>query len=292
MTHHTIPVASDRTVSLEDYGDVGLDPVLLCHGGPGSRIAPEPMVAGYKRAGFRPIGIDRPGYGATSAWPGRSIGDWTSDGLAVADYLEAPKFFIVGSSTGASYALALAAAAPERVPGVVICCGMSDQSWAHDVEEARMDLADEYWFAESRDAAIAAAEAQYGPQGDRQHEQGPDGREIWSPPDRAILDAGTRAAADPDNTPFAQGVVGYVDDRIADGPKHGWHSFDVTAVRCPVILVHGEQDWIVPLAQARHTASLLRDTELRTYPQHGHLSVGAEALAALADVRGRGDVAG
>lgn len=287
MAHHLVPVANDRVVSYEDYGNPGLDPVLLCHGGPGSRTAPPPLIAACHNNGFRPIGIDRPGYGASSPWPGRTIGDWTADGLAVADHLGAGTFFIIGSSTGASYALALAAAAPVRVRGVVIACGMSDQRWAHGVDEARMDLADDFWFAPDRDAAIAAGEALYGPSGERQHEQGPYGRDIWSPPDRAVLEAAAKQPADPENLPFAQGVTGIADDRIADGPAQGWQSFDAGQVACPVILVHGEQDWIVPIAQARHTASLLANSELRTYPQHGHISVGAESLGALVDVRER-----
>ena len=245
------------------------------------------MVESYQASGFRPIGIDRPGYGATSPWPGRTISDWTGDGVAVADHLGLDAFFIVGSSTGASYALALAAGIPERVQGVVICCGMSDQQWANGVDEARMDLADDFWFAPDRNTAISAAEALYGPHGEQQHEQGPNGRDIWSPPDHAVLLAGARQAADLDNLPFAQGVIGYVDDRIADGPAQGWQSFDVSRVRCPVNVIHGEQDWIVPVAQARHTASLLSNSTLRTYPEHGHLSVGMEALGALTDVRTR-----
>lgn len=285
MSHHQIPVSRDRIVSFEDAGESKLDPVLVCHGGPGSRIIAAPVIKAYQEVGFRPIGIDRPGYGSTSPWSGRSIADWTLDGEAVVDYLGIDSFFILGSSTGSSYALALAAVLPDRVRGVVISCGMSDQSWAADVDDARMDLADDFWFAENRDAAIAAGEALYGVNGEKQHNHGPDGREIWSPPDQELLLAGARQAADPDNTAFAQGLVGYADDRIADGPKQGWRSFDMSRISCPVILVHGEQDWVVPIAQARHTASLLANAELREFPQHGHLSVGVEALPALVDVR-------
>lgn len=285
MSQHKIPVSNNRIVSFEDSGEPTFDPVLVCHGGPGSRVIPAPVIEAYQSAGFRPIGIDRPGYGATSPWPGRSIADWVLDGQAVVDYLGIDSFFVVGSSTGSSYALALAATLPNRVRGVVISCGMSDQSWAADVDDARMDLADDFWFAENRNAAIAAGEALYGLNGEKQHEHGPDGREIWSAPDKEILLAGGRQAADPENTAFAQGLEGYADDRIADGPKQGWRSFDVSKVECPVILVHGQQDWIVPIAQARHTASLLVNSELREYPQHGHLSVGVEALQALVDVR-------
>ena len=285
MSHHQIPVSRDRIVSFEDAGESKLDPVLVCHGGPGSRIIAAPVIKAYQEVGFRPIGIDRPGYGSTSPWSGRSIADWTLDGEAVVDYLGIDSFFILGSSTGSSYALALAAVLPDRVRGVVISCGMSDQSWAADVDDARMDLADDFWFAENRDAAIAAGEALYGVNGEKQHSHGPDGREIWSPPDQEVLLAGAHRAADPDNTAFAQGLVGYADDRIADGPKQGWRSFDMSRISCPVILVHGEQDWVVPIAQARHTASLLANAELREFPQHGHLSVGVEALPALVDVR-------
>lgn len=289
MTHHKITVESGRVVSFEDYGEPGSAPMVICHGGPGSRIAADAVIKAYQEAGFRPVGIDRPGYGDTSPWSGRSIGDWTSDGQAVVDHLGLESFFVIGSSTGSSYALALAATLPERVKGVVISCGMSDQSWATHVDEARMDLADDFWLAPDRQTAIVAAEALYGANGEQEHDQGPDGRDIWSPPDRAMLEAGAKAAADPDNTSFAQGVIGYVDDRIADGPAHGWRSFEIEAVRCPVILIHGEQDWIVPIAQAKHTHSLLANSELRTYPQHGHLSVGMEALQAMVDVRERSE---
>ena len=126
MSHHKIPVNQDRIVSFEDAGEPSLDPVLVCHGGPGSRIIPSPVIKVYQAVGFRPIGIDRPGYGSTSPWPGRSIADWTLDGEAVVDYLGIDSLFVVGISTGSSYALALAAAIPDRVRGVVISCGMSD----------------------------------------------------------------------------------------------------------------------------------------------------------------------
>ena len=32
---------------------------------------------------------------------------------------------------------------------------------------------------------------------------------------------------DSDKTPFEQDVIGYADDRIADGPAKGWSSFDI-----------------------------------------------------------------
>ena len=82
---------------------------------------------------------------------------------------------------------------------------------------------------------------------------------------------------------FAHGVAGYVDDRRADGP--GWDSFDVASVTCPVVIVHGGADTIVPVANAHHTAELLPGAELRIFPDHGHLSVVADVVPAVLSLR-------
>jgi len=84
---------------------------------------------------------------------------------------------------------------------------------------------------------------------------------------------------------FAWGVQGYTDDRLADGV--GWVSFDIEAVTCPVVMVHGESDTIVPVVAARHTASLLPQAQLRLYPELGHLSIAEPVLAALLEMAAR-----
>jgi pimeloyl-ACP methyl ester carboxylesterase len=50
-------------------------------------------------------------------------------------------------------------------------------------------------------------------------------------------------------------VAGFVDDRIADG--NGWHSFDVAKIRCPVTVLHGTSDGLMPVANAHHTAAIV-----------------------------------
>ena len=78
---------------------------------------------------------------------------------------------------------------------------------------------------------------------------------------------------------FAQGVEGYVDgNRRADGP--GWASFDVSAITCPVIVVHGGSDTISAVVQAHHTAEIVPNTALRISPELGHFSITFEPSAA------------
>jgi pimeloyl-ACP methyl ester carboxylesterase len=284
MTDQQIVAPDNRTLSFADYGSAEDIAVLCCHGGPGSRREPKASSDAANAAGLRLIGIDRPGYGRSTVKPGRSICDWTSDALAIADHLGLDKFLLMGNSTGGSYALATASVAPERVLGVLVGCGMSDMSWAAHVDDAKMEGALTIWSAPDRDAAIAVALSEFGERGEKMLEANDDAPPMLSPPDLAAVSEPSFMMNDPDNEPFAQGVVGYVDDRIADGPANGWSSFDVSRVECPVIVIHGEQDWIVPIAHARHTTALLKNAELRTYPEHGHLSVGAESVGALVDL--------
>jgi len=81
---------------------------------------------------------------------------------------------------------------------------------------------------------------------------------------------------------FAHGVAGYVDDRLADGG--GWGSFDVGAVRSPTIVLHGSDDSIVDVAQARHTASIVPGARLKIVDGLAHLSIMARIVPTLAEL--------
>jgi pimeloyl-ACP methyl ester carboxylesterase len=89
---------------------------------------------------------------------------------------------------------------------------------------------------------------------------------------------------------FAHGLEGYADDRIAD--RNGWGSFDITAVRCPVVVLHGGADVIADPVHARHTAGLVPHAELRIIEGLGHFSIEDEIIAALASVTGSSDPTG
>jgi pimeloyl-ACP methyl ester carboxylesterase len=83
---------------------------------------------------------------------------------------------------------------------------------------------------------------------------------------------------------FAHGVAGYTDDRLADGP--GWGSFDVSTITCPVIVLHGDGDAIVPVAHAHHTAAIVPGAKLRVCPGLGHFSIFSELVPEVAAMLG------
>ena len=135
-----------RDLAFCEWGSPAGFPVFYLHGTPGSRYFRH--VGGmYERIGLRVITFDRPGYGMSTRLPGRTVAQGGSDVAAVADHLGLDRFSIVGESGGGPYALAAAAAMPDRVrrcatifgvgphdaPDLEVFAGLSPE----DVEEWR-----------------------------------------------------------------------------------------------------------------------------------------------------------
>lgn len=80
-------------------------------------------------------------------------------------------------------------------------------------------------------------------------------------------------------------MAGYVDDRLAD--RDGWHTFDVTRITCPVTVMHGADDGMVPVANAHYTASLVPGATLRVFEGLGHISVLNQALDVTSELLAR-----
>jgi pimeloyl-ACP methyl ester carboxylesterase len=281
MNDAEIALPGGRTVGYADYGSPEHTAVLWCHGGPGSRLEPLAGAEDARKAGYRFIGIDRPGYGRSTPQSNRTIGGWTPDALAVADHLGIQEFAVVGVSTGGAYALALAANAADRVLGVVACCALTDMRWREGRAMMTEPLNAGIWKAGGRDKALALATTLLGEDGSKMFAQ--QGAPL-APADMKLLadPAWLTAMGSGMREMFAHGVVGYVDDRLADGP--GWGTFDVAHIRCPVVVLHGGADTIVPVAQARHTARIVPGARLRIHDTEGHLSVIGKVVEALEEL--------
>ena len=220
------------------------------------------------RAGIRLIGIDRPGYGRSTPQPGRSIGGWVPDALAVLDHLRIDRFFVIGASTGGAYALALASVS-SRVIGAVACCAISDMRWAE--WKAMVVACHPMWNARSRDEALGIVREAFGDHGENMLP--PRGPVATDPSDAEWLTTPDVLARWISRVPemFTHGAAGYADDRLADG--NGWNTFDVSRITCPVMVLHGTSDGLVPVANAYHTAAIVPGAKLRIVEGLGHMSI-------------------
>ena len=113
-----------RRLGYAEFGDPEGTPIFFFHGGPGSRLTGELLAAAARAVGIRLIALDRPGFGLSSFQPGRSRAEWPSDVLELADVLDIDRFLTAGWSAGGPYALACAAAAPDRVRAAGVFAGV------------------------------------------------------------------------------------------------------------------------------------------------------------------------
>lgn len=112
-------------VAYSDYGPRSGSPVLVLHSSSASRPAPSRLVAALQAQGFRPLSLDRPGFGLTDPHPDRARGRADPFGAAVDDvrlflkHLKLPRIDILGRG-GAQVAVAMAGAAPELMGRVLL----------------------------------------------------------------------------------------------------------------------------------------------------------------------------
>lgn len=112
-------------IAYSDYGPQSGVPVLVLHSSTQSRHVPFALVRALQQAGFRPLALDRPGFGFTDLPP--DAGAWRADPFSAAvadieslcDRLRLARLDIVARG-GAQVALALARLAPHRISRMVL----------------------------------------------------------------------------------------------------------------------------------------------------------------------------
>lgn len=267
-----VTLPDGRTVHGYDSGGEGAV-VLWQHGTPNVGVPPQPLVAPAAELGLRWVSLDRAGYGGSSPHPGRSIGDAAADAVAVLDAAGVERFTVMGYSGGGPHALACAAVAGARVTAVAAVSSLAP------VDAAGLD-----WFAGMGPTGTGALRAALA---------GSDARRLFeaenadAPIDFTARDwlalagpwgwLGTVAAAG-----LATGLDGLVDDDRAYVTPWG---VDLAAITAPVLVVHGVDDRVAPVAHGRWLAERLPSATLVELDGEGHISAIADdeqgAVAAL-----------
>lgn len=111
-----------NALSYTDTGDQGGFPILVQHG----LIATIEDVYLFDRLlqlGTRVICIARPGYGESSPYLLKALGEWAEIASAVIDDLQLTQFDVLGMSSGAPYSYALGYKFPGKVRNIFIFSG-------------------------------------------------------------------------------------------------------------------------------------------------------------------------
>jgi pimeloyl-ACP methyl ester carboxylesterase len=114
-----------RTLEVLLVGPADGLPMVFHHGTPGGVAVYRPMVDAAVQRGLRVVLYGRPGYGASTPQPGRSVADAAADVAAIADHLGARQFITVGWSGGGPHALACARLLPGRCVAAASLAGVA-----------------------------------------------------------------------------------------------------------------------------------------------------------------------
>jgi pimeloyl-ACP methyl ester carboxylesterase len=110
-----------RRLGVAEFGHRSALPVIYCHGFLGSRLEPGAGEIGDTNI----IAFDRPGYGRSDLQRLPSLRGWGADVGEALVQLGVGECIVVGISTGAPYALAVAAALGRRVRRVILAGGVA-----------------------------------------------------------------------------------------------------------------------------------------------------------------------
>jgi pimeloyl-ACP methyl ester carboxylesterase len=282
MTEHRIERPDGRTVAVHDAGDPAGPVVVLCHPAPGSRLL-DPDPAATAAAGVRLVGVDRPGYGASTPIPGGTVPTipaFADDVAAVLDALGAGSAALVGWSAGGRVALAVAARRPDLARAVALVgtpAPHDDVPWIPAPYLAQIDgLRPDPGHAAEVLARALAPTADPHAVGALAAGQADEEALCADPSRRARLEGMLAGAYVQRAAGVAADIVSYT---VAD-----W-GFDPGAVAAPTTAVYGDADEIVTPAHGEWYARQVPGAELRTVPGQGHLVAmtrWGEVLAAVA----------
>ncbi|MCD2516893.1 alpha/beta hydrolase [Massilia sp. G4R7] len=270
MRDATLELADGRTLHFHDRGPPDGKPVFWLHGTPNIGPPPAPLFADADRLGLRWIGYDRPGYGGSSAQPGRNLASSAGDLIAIADRLGIEQFSVMGHSGGGAHALACAACLPHRVTAAISVAGLAPFG---------SDGLD--WFAGMHPAGEAGLRAALAGRAAKlaYEKSAPEfDTTLFTDADWAAL-AGPWSWFDTVVGPAtSSGPAGLVDDDIAYITPPG---ADYARIAAPVLLLHGEQDRIVPISHGEWLARQCPSAQLWRRPGNGHISILGAASDAL-----------
>jgi pimeloyl-ACP methyl ester carboxylesterase len=268
---HPVELPDRQVVGVYEYGDADGRPVMVFHGTPACGAGFDWADGPAREGGLRLIAPDRPGVGLSSPLVGWGVADWPPIVTALAGVVGVDRFAVWGYSGGGPYAVALAAAEPQRVVGAAIAAGMGEMgTFASEDDFEKTDrqflrmsvrhprLARALLSVAARAAKLSPKTAFKSFEKQLNESDAKVAATLGAPRDAMALF--TQA--------FLRGSRGVVDDYRA---LSGTWGVDFAAITVPVRIFQGTGDTMVPLKHAEALAARIPHADLVTWPEEGHL---------------------
>ncbi|OHV15291.1 alpha/beta hydrolase [Methylorubrum extorquens] len=276
----TITTGDGTEIFYKDWGPNDAQPIMFHHGWPLSSDDWDAQMLFFAHQGFRVVAHDRRGHGRSAqVSEGHDMDHYAADAAAVAEHLDLRNAVHIGHSTGGGEAARYVARHGEpqgRVAKAVLVSAVPPLMLKTEANPEGLPIEVFDGFRE----ALADNRAQFF-------------LDVAAGPFYGFNRDGAAVRDGVIRNWWRQGMMG-----SAKAHYEGIKAFsetdqteDLRAISMPTLVLHGEDDQIVPIvAAARKSITLLRNGTLKTYPglPHGMLTVNADQLNAdiLAFIRG------
>ncbi|WP_029040860.1 alpha/beta fold hydrolase [Cucumibacter marinus] len=274
-------------ISFKEFGAPGGDPMIYCHGCPGSHLEAELLQDAAWDHNIRLIAFDRPGFGETPHVRGRTLRDEVKCVEAVADHLNLDRFAISGASGGATTALAAAHFIPDRLTFVASVVGWAPVADIPALQKTMAPL-DRAFFS-----VAGAMPFLFGPPFAFLGWRISRGKKSLMSILKSSLSETDRAMIERDEA-FADFLVRDMQEAFRHGSagpaRDAWlryrpWGFDLAEVTTPVSVYAGDDDKFAPLALAEAVNERLPHSTLKVWENTGHLTAFSQFGDVFSDMR-------
>jgi non-heme chloroperoxidase len=276
----TITTGDGTEIFYKDWGPKDAQPIMFHHGWPLSSDDWDAQMLFFAHQGFRVVAHDRRGHGRSAqVSEGHDMDHYAADAAAVAEHLDLRNAVHIGHSTGGGEAARYVARHGEpqgRVAKAVLVSAVPPLMLKTEANPEGLPIEVFDGFRK----ALADNRAQFF-------------LDVAAGPFYGFNRDGAAVREGVIRNWWRQGMMG-----SAKAHYEGIKAFsetdqteDLRAISVPTLVLHGEDDQIVPIvAAARKSITLLRNGTLKTYSglPHGMLTVNSDQLNAdiLAFIRG------
>ena len=270
MSDGMVTTSDGVSIYYKDWGDKSAQPVVFHHGWPLSADDWDAQMLFFLQHGYRVIAHDRRGHGrSTQTHSGNDMDHYAADVAALTDHLDLRNAFHVGHSTGGGeVARYVARARAGRVGKAVLVGAVPPIMVKTPANPGGLPIE----LFNSFRAALAANRAQFF-------------LDVPSGPFYGFNRPGAKVSQGLIQNWWRQGMAGGAKAHYDCIKAFSETDFteDLKAITVPTLIMHGEDDQIVPIDDsARLAIKLVRNGTLKTYPglPHGMASTHPDIINA------------